>query len=252
MAEPLRATVGATDIWTVSNQTDFDHPVHLHGFFFQELENNSLEPKRPLEWRDTVNVPPVERRHLRGQVRRPPRHLDVPLPHPGPRRGGHDDHAGGRAMTARASAMAARRGSCSARWRRWPPASRIERPPSGGGGRAGGAGAGAGSGGTRGGVGGGGVGGGGPPAGVGGTRDAGTEMAGTGGTGRRRGRALRARARPLHAAARGERRRAAGRLRALEDRPAHQRRRRRFPARAPAQLRAIVQLVRTRRGSPTA
>jgi FtsP/CotA-like multicopper oxidase with cupredoxin domain len=57
MAEPLHATVGATDIWTVSNQSNFDHPVHLHGFFFQELENDSLEPRRPLEWRDTVNVP---------------------------------------------------------------------------------------------------------------------------------------------------------------------------------------------------
>lgn len=57
MAEPLRATVGGTDIWTVTNQTDFDHPVHLHGFFFQVLQNDSLEPVRPLEWRDTVNVP---------------------------------------------------------------------------------------------------------------------------------------------------------------------------------------------------
>ena len=57
LAEPLRATVGGTDIWTVSNQTDFDHPVHLHGFFFQVLQNDSLEPVRPLEWRDTVNVP---------------------------------------------------------------------------------------------------------------------------------------------------------------------------------------------------
>jgi FtsP/CotA-like multicopper oxidase with cupredoxin domain len=56
-AKPLQGTVGKTDIWTVSNESDFDHPFHLHGFVFQVLENDTLEPRSPHEWMDTVNVP---------------------------------------------------------------------------------------------------------------------------------------------------------------------------------------------------
>ncbi|WP_437601153.1 multicopper oxidase family protein [Sorangium sp. So ce590] len=55
-AEPLVAAVGETSVWTVENTMDFDHPFHLHGFFFQVLGEGG-EPVRPLEWKDTVNVP---------------------------------------------------------------------------------------------------------------------------------------------------------------------------------------------------
>ncbi|XYI00125.1 multicopper oxidase family protein [Sorangium sp. So ce1128] len=55
-AEPLAATVGETAVWTVENTIDFDHPFHLHGFFFQVLGADG-QPVRPLEWKDTVNVP---------------------------------------------------------------------------------------------------------------------------------------------------------------------------------------------------
>lgn len=55
-AEPLVATVGDTEIWTVENTMDFDHPFHLHGFFFQVLGPDE-KPIRPMEWKDTVNVP---------------------------------------------------------------------------------------------------------------------------------------------------------------------------------------------------
>ena len=46
------ADVGETQVWTVTNTIDFAHPFHLHGFFFQVLS-----PERPLEWKDTVDVP---------------------------------------------------------------------------------------------------------------------------------------------------------------------------------------------------
>jgi FtsP/CotA-like multicopper oxidase with cupredoxin domain len=53
---PIKAAIGETQIWTVSNQTKWSHPIHLHGFFFQVLDEKG-EPVRPLAWRDTVNVP---------------------------------------------------------------------------------------------------------------------------------------------------------------------------------------------------
>jgi len=36
-AVPLMAKVGETHIWTIRNDTDFSHPFHLHGYFFQVL-----------------------------------------------------------------------------------------------------------------------------------------------------------------------------------------------------------------------
>ena len=50
--EPVLARVGETQVWTVKNPTDFSHPFHMHGFFFQVLDEN-----RVLEWKDTVDVP---------------------------------------------------------------------------------------------------------------------------------------------------------------------------------------------------
>jgi FtsP/CotA-like multicopper oxidase with cupredoxin domain len=54
-AKPIRAKIGETQIWTVTNNTVWSHPMHIHGFFFQVLDKNG-EPVRPLEWKDTVNV----------------------------------------------------------------------------------------------------------------------------------------------------------------------------------------------------
>ena len=53
---PVPARVGETQIWTVTNTTPWSHPFHLHGFFFQVLDSSGA-PVRPLEWKDTVNVP---------------------------------------------------------------------------------------------------------------------------------------------------------------------------------------------------
>ena len=54
--KPVRATPGETQIWTIKNTTKWSHPFHLHGFFFQVLDEK-LAPTRPLAWKDTVNVP---------------------------------------------------------------------------------------------------------------------------------------------------------------------------------------------------
>jgi FtsP/CotA-like multicopper oxidase with cupredoxin domain len=55
-AEELMARVGERQLWTVQNTFDWDHPFHLHGFFFQVLDVNGVAPA-VAEWRDTVNVP---------------------------------------------------------------------------------------------------------------------------------------------------------------------------------------------------
>jgi FtsP/CotA-like multicopper oxidase with cupredoxin domain len=49
---PLEARLGETEVWRIVNKTDFAHPFHLHGYFFQVLDE-----ARVLEWKDTVNVP---------------------------------------------------------------------------------------------------------------------------------------------------------------------------------------------------
>ena len=50
------AQVGETQLWTVTNRIDWDHPFHMHGFFFQVLGSDD-RPVEPMEWKDTVNVP---------------------------------------------------------------------------------------------------------------------------------------------------------------------------------------------------
>ena len=51
-AKPLVAHIGEKHVWTIVNNSPFDHPFHLHGYFFQVLDD-----KRTPEWKDTVNVP---------------------------------------------------------------------------------------------------------------------------------------------------------------------------------------------------
>ena len=45
----------AVEIWEVRNDSEMDHPFHLHGMFFQVLDGEA--PATPLAWKDTVNVP---------------------------------------------------------------------------------------------------------------------------------------------------------------------------------------------------
>ena len=84
-AKPLEIALGDTEVWRIVNNTDFSHPFHLHGYFFQVLDESRVP-----EWKDTVNVPNEVRADDRRPLRRAAGRLDVPLPHPRPRRGRHD------------------------------------------------------------------------------------------------------------------------------------------------------------------
>ena len=55
MDEPVM--VGDLQIWEVSNTSLMDHPFHLHGFFFQVLEENGQAPAYKA-WKDTYNLKP--------------------------------------------------------------------------------------------------------------------------------------------------------------------------------------------------
>ena len=55
MDEPVM--VGDLQVWEVSNASLMDHPFHLHGFFFQVLEENGEAPAYKA-WKDTFNLKP--------------------------------------------------------------------------------------------------------------------------------------------------------------------------------------------------
>ena len=55
-AKPYAAKLGEKQLWIVKNESDWDHPFHLHGFFFQVIDDKG-QPVRPLALKDTVNVP---------------------------------------------------------------------------------------------------------------------------------------------------------------------------------------------------
>lgn len=45
----LTSALGSVEQWRVVNESDMDHPFHLHGFYFQTAGHR--------EWNDTINVP---------------------------------------------------------------------------------------------------------------------------------------------------------------------------------------------------
>jgi FtsP/CotA-like multicopper oxidase with cupredoxin domain len=45
----LTTTAGLTETWEIVNESEMDHPFHIHGFFFQ--------PEGEREWKDTINIP---------------------------------------------------------------------------------------------------------------------------------------------------------------------------------------------------
>jgi FtsP/CotA-like multicopper oxidase with cupredoxin domain len=58
---PIHARPLEKQILVVENQTPYDHPFHLHGFFFEEIDDNG-SAIFPLQRKDTVNVPPLSSR----------------------------------------------------------------------------------------------------------------------------------------------------------------------------------------------
>jgi FtsP/CotA-like multicopper oxidase with cupredoxin domain len=51
----VRAAVGETQLWTITNKAIWAHPIHLHGFFFQEVDEKGI-PVSPRAWKDTIHV----------------------------------------------------------------------------------------------------------------------------------------------------------------------------------------------------
>ena len=57
---PIAARVGQVQRWALVNGSELDHPFHLHGFFFQPVDLGTDQAARPLQWKDTINVPARE------------------------------------------------------------------------------------------------------------------------------------------------------------------------------------------------
>ncbi|MBA2665235.1 MAG: multicopper oxidase family protein [Bradymonadaceae bacterium] len=56
---PITATLGSTQTWTIVNDSEMDHPFHLHGFFFEAIERAGVAaPYRAKQ--DTINVAAFE------------------------------------------------------------------------------------------------------------------------------------------------------------------------------------------------
>jgi FtsP/CotA-like multicopper oxidase with cupredoxin domain len=55
-APPIHISLGSTEVWKVVNNTDYDHPMHLHGYFFQMIDRGGKAWPR-VERKDTVNLP---------------------------------------------------------------------------------------------------------------------------------------------------------------------------------------------------
>jgi FtsP/CotA-like multicopper oxidase with cupredoxin domain len=53
---PIVAAPGDVEIWELVNESEMDHPFHLHGMSFQVLDESGTMIER-LGWKDTVNVP---------------------------------------------------------------------------------------------------------------------------------------------------------------------------------------------------
>jgi FtsP/CotA-like multicopper oxidase with cupredoxin domain len=52
--DPVR--LGELQVWDLVNETGQDHPFHLHGFFFQVVQEGGNPSQQPA-WKDTLNVP---------------------------------------------------------------------------------------------------------------------------------------------------------------------------------------------------
>ncbi len=88
---PISAKPGETQVWTITNKTKWSHPFHLHGFFFQVLDDKG-RPGPPARMERHRQRPAREDRASRRALRRQARQLDVSLPRPRPRRRRADGH----------------------------------------------------------------------------------------------------------------------------------------------------------------
>ncbi|MGV8899060.1 MAG: multicopper oxidase family protein, partial [Burkholderiaceae bacterium] len=59
----LESRINQVELWEIVNESDMDHPFHIHGTQFQLVErevNSKVTPAPYRAWRDTVNVQPGE------------------------------------------------------------------------------------------------------------------------------------------------------------------------------------------------
>jgi FtsP/CotA-like multicopper oxidase with cupredoxin domain len=66
----VRAALGETQLWTITNKAIWAHPIHLHGFFFQEVDEQNV-PVSPRAWKDTIHVPAEATRRFLVKLDRP-------------------------------------------------------------------------------------------------------------------------------------------------------------------------------------
>ncbi|MDP8997971.1 MAG: multicopper oxidase family protein [Pseudomonadota bacterium] len=55
----IKARVGEVELWEIYNDSDMDHPFHIHGTQFQIVEREKNREKTPVQflaWKDTVNI----------------------------------------------------------------------------------------------------------------------------------------------------------------------------------------------------
>ena len=51
----IRGKLGTLEVWELRNDTDMDHPFHLHGYPFQIIDRNGV-PAPYRAWKDVVNL----------------------------------------------------------------------------------------------------------------------------------------------------------------------------------------------------
>jgi len=56
----IETRVGATETWDLINESEMEHPFHLHGFFFQVLSRNGIA-ESVSTWEDTIQLRGLER-----------------------------------------------------------------------------------------------------------------------------------------------------------------------------------------------
>jgi FtsP/CotA-like multicopper oxidase with cupredoxin domain len=66
----VAASLGDKQLWTITNRAIWAHPIHLHGFFFQEVGENGV-PLSPRAWKDTIHVPAESTRRFLVRLDRP-------------------------------------------------------------------------------------------------------------------------------------------------------------------------------------
>jgi len=66
----IAASLGDMQLWTITNKAIWAHPIHLHGFFFQEVDDKGV-PVSPRAWKDTIHVPADSTRRFLVKLDRP-------------------------------------------------------------------------------------------------------------------------------------------------------------------------------------